>query len=177
MSERSRRLASCYWITSKRDFGFVVVLLAVIVLTWSPAKAAEGGDTKSAGELTVHLGVVPAEITKGPGPHLAERPMHGGASKGQHEHHVVVAVYDSASNIRITDATVSAKDLRARTLWSSENTRAHDNHQYDYLWCLLQHVCRSLHDQRNGSASRFASCGAGLQIRSPPALIADRSQA
>ncbi|MCF2521719.1 hypothetical protein [Bradyrhizobium sp. G127] len=109
MREQSRRLASRYWITSKKHFGFVVVLLAVVILTWSPAKAAESGDTKSAGGLTVYLGVVPAEIIEGPGPHLAERPMHGGAPKGQHEHHVVVAVYDSASNIRITDATVTAK--------------------------------------------------------------------
>lgn len=132
MSERSRRHASCYWITSKRYFGFVVVLLAVIVLTWSPAKAAEGGDTKSTGGLTVYLGVVPAEITKGSGPHLAERPMHGGAPKGQHEHHVVVAVYDSASNIRITDATVTAKISGLGTLGSSENTRAHDNRQLDH---------------------------------------------
>lgn len=109
MRDRSRRLASRYWITSKRYFGFIIVLLAVVILAWSPAKAAESGDTKSAGGLTVYLGVVPAEITKDPPPHLAERPMHGGAPKGQHERHVVVAVYDSAGNTRIADATMTAR--------------------------------------------------------------------
>lgn len=109
MRDRSRRLTSRYWITSKRYFGFIVLLLAVVIPAWSPAKAAESGDTKSAGGLTVYLGVVPAEITKNPPPHLAERPMHGGAPKGQHERHVVVAVYDSAGNTRIADATVTAR--------------------------------------------------------------------
>lgn len=71
--------------------------------------AAAGGETKSAGGLTVYLGVVPAEIVKGPGPHSTERPMHGGSPMSRHEHHIVVAVYDSASNARITDATVTAK--------------------------------------------------------------------
>ena len=89
--------------------GIAAVLLALTALAWRPAAAAEGGETKSAGGLTVYLGVVPAEIVKGPGPHSAERPMHGGSPRGSHEHHIVVAVYDSTSNARITDATVTAK--------------------------------------------------------------------
>lgn len=87
--------------------------IAALVLTltqgWSPTQATENGETKSAGGLTIYLGVVPAELVKGPGPHSSERPMHGGSPRGSHEHHVVVAVYDSSSNARITDATVTAK--------------------------------------------------------------------
>lgn len=94
---------------SKKYFVSAVVLVAVTILAWSSVKAAEGGETRSAGGLTVYLGVVPAEIVKDPRPNSAERSMHGGSPKGQHEHHVVVAVYDSASNVRITDATVTAK--------------------------------------------------------------------
>jgi hypothetical protein len=84
-------------------------MAVVLVLTARPAGAATGGETKSAGGLTVYLGIVPAEIVKGPGPHSAERPMHGGTPHGPHEHHLVVAVFDSASNARIEDATVTAK--------------------------------------------------------------------
>lgn len=97
-----RRLMRKTWIG-------IAALVLTLSLGWSPTQAAEGGETKSAGGLTVYLGVVPAEIVKGPGPHSSERPMHGGAPSGSHEHHVVVAVYDSSSNARITDATVTAK--------------------------------------------------------------------
>jgi hypothetical protein len=36
-------------------------------------------------------------------------PWHGGAPKGEHEFHVVVAVFDAATNVRVTDAAVTAK--------------------------------------------------------------------
>ncbi|MFH1340645.1 MAG: hypothetical protein ABIL01_05430 [Pseudomonadota bacterium] len=85
------------------------VLLAVAGLAWGPVRAASGGETRSAGGLTVYLGVVPAEIVKGPEPHSAERHMHGGTPRGSHEHHIVVAVFDSTSNARIEDATVTAR--------------------------------------------------------------------
>lgn len=87
----------------------IAALMVILGLGRSPIRAAEGGETKSANGLTVYLGVVPAELVKAPGPHSSERPMHGGSPKGSHEHHVVVAVYDSSSNTRITDATVTAK--------------------------------------------------------------------
>lgn len=93
----------------ERYLAALVILFAALIWAWNPAMAAEAGETKSAGGLTVSLGVVPAEIVKGPGPHSAEPPMHGGSPMGRHEHHIVVAVYDSASNARITDATVTAK--------------------------------------------------------------------
>ena len=85
------------------------MLLVVTTLAESSARAEEGGETKSAGGLTVYLGVVPAEIVKTILPHSAERPMHGGPSSGSHERHIVVAVYDSVTAARITDATVTAK--------------------------------------------------------------------
>ena len=85
------------------------MLLVVATLAESSARAAEGGETKSTGGLTIYLGVVPAEIVKTILPHSAERPMHGGPSSGSHERHIVVAVYDSVTAARITDAIVTAK--------------------------------------------------------------------
>lgn len=84
MVKRSKRNALCDWSASRRYFGLAAVLLVAAPLAWSPARAASGGDTKSAGGLTVYLGVVPAEIVTGPGPHSAERPMHGGSPQGRH---------------------------------------------------------------------------------------------
>jgi hypothetical protein len=82
-------------------------VVALTLLGSSPAAAAEAGDSKTAGGLTVYLGVVPAEIVKGQ--HPAGPQVHGGVPKGAHEYHVVAAVFDAASNARIPDATVSAK--------------------------------------------------------------------
>jgi hypothetical protein len=109
MMKQLKQIA-CRWSSAfSRYLGIAAVLLATAVVAFGPASAASGGETKSAGGLTVYLGVVPAELVKGPGPHSAERPMHGGSPRGSHEHHIVVAVYDSATNARITDATVTAK--------------------------------------------------------------------
>lgn len=88
---------------------FIAMLLVVLLWAGSVASAGEGGETKSAGGLTVYLGIVPAEIVKGPGAYSTERRMHGGSPRGPHQRHLVVAVFDSASNARIEDATVIAK--------------------------------------------------------------------
>jgi hypothetical protein len=110
-------MKSSKWMEVCRSWGSqrlrVILTLAVAtILIWTPAIAAEGGETKSAGGLTVYLGVVPAEIVKGPSFHPGERPMHGGPPRGSHEHHIVAAIYDSTTNTRITDATVTAKVSR-----------------------------------------------------------------
>jgi hypothetical protein len=65
------------------------------------ATAAETDLSKTAGGVTVYLGIVPAEIVKGlPSGSTTERPMHGRTSKGPREYHVVAAVFDAASGVR-----------------------------------------------------------------------------
>jgi hypothetical protein len=87
-----------------------VVTLSLSVMPSSrAAMAAEDGQSKTAGGLALYLGVVPAEIVKGPSPHSAERPMHGRVPRGPHEYHVVVAIFDAATGARISDATVTAQ--------------------------------------------------------------------
>lgn len=73
------------------------------------AGAAEPELSKTSGGLTVYLGVIPAEIVKGPGPHSAEKPMHGGIPRGQHEYHIVAAVFDATNGARVSDASVTAQ--------------------------------------------------------------------
>jgi hypothetical protein len=72
--------------------------------------AAEDDQVKTAGGVTVYLGVVPAEIVKGlAAGDATERPMHGGIPKGPHEYHFVAAVFDATSGARVSDAVVTAE--------------------------------------------------------------------
>jgi hypothetical protein len=71
--------------------------------------SATAQETLSKSGLTVYLGVVPAEIVKGPSAHSVERPMHGGVPTGTHEYHVVAAIFNTASGDRVSDASVTAQ--------------------------------------------------------------------
>ena len=74
------------------------------------ATATETDLSKTAGGVTVYLGIVPAEIVKGlPSGSATERPMHGRTPKGPHEYHVVAAVFDATSGVRVSDAVVIAE--------------------------------------------------------------------
>ena len=66
------------------------------------AQTAEGY-TRTAGGLTIYLGVMPAEIIKG------LPAMHGAVPAGPHEYHVIVAIFEAGSGARVSDATVTAK--------------------------------------------------------------------
>ena len=91
------------------------LITALIALCTSLALAisalAQGQESRSGGGLTVYLGVVPAEIIKGPSPHSAERPMHGRSPRGPHEYHLVAALFDAATGARVSDAAVTAQVL------------------------------------------------------------------
>jgi hypothetical protein len=89
-----------------------IALLGGLAFSLSGSAAAvETDQSKTAGGVTVFLGVVPAEIVKGlPATGTTEqRPMHGGVPKGQHEYHLVAAVFDATSGARILDAIVTAQ--------------------------------------------------------------------
>lgn len=76
----------------------------------SPAVAmGAAGDVRNVDGYAVYLGVVPAAIVLGHAPAHAERQMHGGVPAGHHQHHLVVAVFDAATGVRVDDAVVSAR--------------------------------------------------------------------
>jgi hypothetical protein len=85
------------------------VLLIAMAVTLASTAAAQGGQYKTVGGVAVYIGFMPAELLKGPLVHPAERLMHGGVPRGSHQYHVIVAVFDAASQVRISDATVIAK--------------------------------------------------------------------
>jgi hypothetical protein len=97
-------------MVSRRTITALLGALGVAVTLSSGAVAAEIDQSKTAGGVTVYLGVVPAEIVKGlPASSATERPMHGGIPKGPHEYHFVAAVFDTASGARVSDAVVTAE--------------------------------------------------------------------
>jgi hypothetical protein len=94
----------------KRNLGFAFVTLCLFAISWSTiAVAADDAPYKLAGGLAVYFGVVPAEIVRGHPSQHTEKTMHGGAPKGAHQYHVVAAVFDAASGVRVSDATVTAQ--------------------------------------------------------------------
>lgn len=83
-------------------------LATLLTVSLGFAVAAQEAPYKTAGGLTAYLGVMPGELVRGPGPHSAERPMHGRTPRGQHDFHLVVALFDANTGARISDATVTA---------------------------------------------------------------------
>jgi hypothetical protein len=74
-------------------------MFCIASVTPSPAAAQ---DYKTDGGMTVYLGVIPAEMVKGP-------PMHGGAPRHGHQYHIVAAIFDAASDARVSDAAMTAQ--------------------------------------------------------------------
>lgn len=74
------------------------------------AAAAEPTELqKSVDDLTVYLGVMPAQMIHGHEPGHPERLMHGGVPKGKNHYHVMVAVFEKPSGRRVTEAKVRAR--------------------------------------------------------------------
>jgi len=88
---------------------FCAAVLSIAALAASAAFAADSATHKVVHGVAIYLGVLPAEMILGhPKPHT-EAEMHGGVPAGQHQHHVVVALFDNASGKRISGAKVSAR--------------------------------------------------------------------
>ena len=92
-----------------RFIGVIVAMLCVLASPWRATAIAADGQYQTADGLAVYFGVVPAEIVKGHPSAHTEQTMHGGAPAGQHEHHLVVAVFDAATGVRVSDAKVTAQ--------------------------------------------------------------------
>jgi hypothetical protein len=94
----------------KRNLGFAFATLCLFAISWSGiATAADDAPYKLADGLAVYIGMVPAELVKGHPSQHAEKTMHGGAQKGAHEYHVVVAIFDATSGARVSDVSVTAQ--------------------------------------------------------------------
>lgn len=84
------------------------LLLLGMLAAAGVSAAAQESFVRTAGGLTVYLGIVPAEIVKGLDPHRTGRPMHGENPRGAHQYHVVAAIFDATTNARVENAMVTA---------------------------------------------------------------------
>lgn len=93
------------------------MLHALRLVLFSLTLAAVAGDslaesvseTKIVSGIKFHVGVLPSEnVREHPKDH-SESTMHGGASARSDQYHVVVALFDAATEQRIADAEVSAR--------------------------------------------------------------------
>jgi opacity protein-like surface antigen len=83
-------------------------LAGIAALLMTAAFAADSSQHKVVHGVAIYLGVFPAEMILGhPKPHT-EAEMHGGVPGGQHQQHVVVALFDNVTGKRITGARVKA---------------------------------------------------------------------
>lgn len=86
----------------------VALTLSVLALAGCSQRSLPR-DTQTVDGITIDLGVMPAELVQGhsiqPGDPQA---MHGGAPAYSGSHHIVVALFDTKTGARITDARVRA---------------------------------------------------------------------
>ena len=83
-----------------------VALIWVLGVTAS-ASAQDSDNYRVAQGLGVYLGVLPAAMVRGYLPHSPEATMHGGVPAGSHEHHIIIAIFDTATGQRVENAAVT----------------------------------------------------------------------
>ena len=100
-------------VTTAALFGALCfTVLGIALMSRDAAMAAETDESKTAGGLTVYLGVVPAEIVKGPPTHvlLSKGPHeYDIMSKSPHDYQIVAAIFDAASGERVSHVIVTAE--------------------------------------------------------------------
>lgn len=89
--------------------GIRTYLLMLIgwLLTTGIVWAYEGETHKNVAGMDIYIGVIPAEVIQGrdiP----KEAKMHGGAPQGENQYHLVVALFDAKTGVRISDAKITA---------------------------------------------------------------------
>ncbi len=86
-----------------------VALAGITTLFLTATFAADSSLHKVVNGVAIYLGVIPAEMVLGHPKPRTEAEMHGGVPAGQHQQHVVVALFDNATGKRISGAKVSAR--------------------------------------------------------------------
>lgn len=87
--------------------GISLILLIGMMLTARLVWTSEGETHKNVDGMDVYVGLIPAEVIKGQD-RQQEGKMHGGAPGGRDRFHLVVALFDTQTGTRISDANVIA---------------------------------------------------------------------
>lgn len=87
----------------------VALCLVLALATAVPAIADSGNDMKTIGNVTIYLGLIPAEMIRGHPPNHPESTMHGTRPPSRNEYHVLIALFDATTGARIAKARVTAR--------------------------------------------------------------------
>lgn len=86
----------------------LIALLSLLIVATAGSAVADDMESVRADGLVVYFAVVPAAFALGhPADHTG-REMHRDAPDGRYVYHLMVAVFDSATGVRITNANVTA---------------------------------------------------------------------
>ena len=99
--EFNRRRQTNFWCV----IAAIVAMLLVQNPIRLPACAEEPSQSVTSYGLTVYFGVMPAAIAEG----IVGGSMHGVQPAAEHNHQLIVAVFNSVTGERVTDASVTAK--------------------------------------------------------------------
>lgn len=89
-----------------RQLTYLTVGSALLMASWN--SWADHGDThQSVGGVEVYLGVIPFELIRGR-QYMGHKDMHGGVPTSGSAYHLVAALFDEKSGVRLTAANVSA---------------------------------------------------------------------
>lgn len=91
--------ARCLHATRCLFLALLSMLATAVIAASSQSKVVDG--------MTVYVGIVPAQIIRGQPADHASGAMHGGASKGE-QYHMLVVLLDAKTGQRIVDAEVEA---------------------------------------------------------------------
>ena len=91
-----------------RSVGVALSLLLLSGLAHTAA-AAPSGDSRVVGDVQIYMGILPAELIRGHPPDHTENSMHGGRPGARGKFHIVVALFDVRTGLRLTGADVSAR--------------------------------------------------------------------
>lgn len=89
--------------------GLLGLTLALLTGLVGPAQADTAGDSKTVGNVTIYMGLLPAEIIRGHPHDHPETTMHGGRPTASGEYHVVIALFNAKSGARIGKADITAR--------------------------------------------------------------------
>lgn len=100
---QTTRLNNLFPMLWTSTLGLLALLLPLLI------EAADQGQPRVVNGVAIYLGVLPSEMILGHPREHTEAEMHGGIPAGEHRYHIVIALFDSASGKRITDAEVTAR--------------------------------------------------------------------